>query len=342
MYRILRRQRPPHRRSPSTWPKTSTVVACAASSPTATPPAGLRTTTVEQLQSIEHLFVSEGGLELTSPIRHLAAMGGSERQQAATGDRPRGYLPLAAAPCRWLPLANHLQSDTPRTRRQKAAGRRASPKASRSSRHRCGLRSRIRSRALDRLDPTRAPRPNHHLEPPPTRTPRRRLRPPLQPAPTPPASRPTTTDTGHSASTHTPRPSQHSEPRDATASSTSTETLHDLRRRDFRAPQVVDTATTARSPPRNHNRRHHRSRVPTREPKRRTPPTSRVGGEQRDRRSGESDVLSFVALAAGGNVELDGLAFVEGLVALTGNVGVVDEHVLCSLARDEAVAPSRC
>ena len=57
--------------------------------------------------------VSEGGLELTSPIRQRTATGGRNRPITATGDRPRRYLPLAAAPCRWLPLANHLQSDTP-------------------------------------------------------------------------------------------------------------------------------------------------------------------------------------------------------------------------------------
>ena len=55
----------------------------------------------------ERQIVSDGGLELTSPNRHLAAIGGRKRQTKATGDPPRRYLPLPAAPCRWLPLADH-------------------------------------------------------------------------------------------------------------------------------------------------------------------------------------------------------------------------------------------
>jgi hypothetical protein len=44
------------------------------------------------------------------------------------------------------------------------------------------------------------------------------------------------------------------------------------------------------------------------------------------------DVVGFVALAAGRDVEVDHLAFVEGLVAVTDDAGVMDEHVRLSLA----------
>ena len=57
-----------------------------------------------------------------------------------------------------------------------------------------------------------------------------------------------------------------------------------------------------------------------------------VGGVPRIGRSDGSDVLGFVALSALTDVELDLLTFVEGLVALSRDVGVVDEHVLASLA----------
>jgi hypothetical protein len=49
-------------------------------------------------------------------------------------------------------------------------------------------------------------------------------------------------------------------------------------------------------------------------------------------------VLRLVTLLAGGDVELDSLALVERLVALTADVRVVDENVVARLARDEAVA----
>ena len=42
----------------------------------------------------------------------------------------------------------------------------------------------------------------------------------------------------------------------------------------------------------------------------------------------DSYVLGFLALTAWSDVELDCLAFIEGLVALTCDVGVVDENVL--------------
>ena len=58
------------------------------------------------------VLVSEAGLELPSPTRHLAASSGRERQLAASSDGGIRFLPLGAAPRRQLPLAIHLQSDT--------------------------------------------------------------------------------------------------------------------------------------------------------------------------------------------------------------------------------------
>src|SRR3954462_3504902 len=43
------------------------------------------------------------------------------------------------------------------------------------------------------------------------------------------------------------------------------------------------------------------------------------------------DVLCFFALAAGRDVELDGLAFLQRLVTIALDVGVVDEHVVATL-----------
>ena len=48
--------------------------------------------------------------------------------------------------------------------------------------------------------------------------------------------------------------------------------------------------------------------------------------------SDDSDVLGLLALAALRNVELDVLAFVEGLVSVTLNCGEVNEHVFALLA----------
>jgi hypothetical protein len=45
-----------------------------------------------------------------------------------------------------------------------------------------------------------------------------------------------------------------------------------------------------------------------------------------------ADVLRFVALLAGGDVELDALAFVERFVAVAADVRVVDEDVVARLA----------
>ena len=52
----------------------------------------------------------------------------------------------------------------------------------------------------------------------------------------------------------------------------------------------------------------------------------------------DSNVLGFLALPAGGDVELDALALVEALVALALDVGEVDEHIVALLPRDEAEA----
>jgi hypothetical protein len=69
-----------------------------------------------------------------------------------------------------------------------------------------------------------------------------------------------------------------------------------------------------------------------------TPPTLTAGGAMVAARSDDSDVLGFFALLAWSNVELDGLALIERLVAIAGDVGVVDEHVVPPVTRDEAEA----
>lgn len=48
-------------------------------------------------------------------------------------------------------------------------------------------------------------------------------------------------------------------------------------------------------------------------------------------RSDDANVLCFLALAAGSDVEFDSLTFVEGLVALALDVGEVDEHIVATL-----------
>ena len=45
----------------------------------------------------------------------------------------------------------------------------------------------------------------------------------------------------------------------------------------------------------------------------------------------DSHVLGFLALPAGGHVELDALTLVEALVALADDVGEVDEHIVATL-----------
>jgi len=52
--------------------------------------------------------------------------------------------------------------------------------------------------------------------------------------------------------------------------------------------------------------------------------------------SDRADVEGFRALAAGADLELDGLTLVEAAVAIARDVGVVDEHVLASLDGDES------
>ena len=52
--------------------------------------------------------------------------------------------------------------------------------------------------------------------------------------------------------------------------------------------------------------------------------------------SDHSDVLRFLTLAAGSNVELDALTLVERLVARSLDAGEVDEHVVALLTGDEA------
>src|SRR5262245_16419395 len=63
--------------------------------------------------------------------------------------------------------------------------------------------------------------------------------------------------------------------------------------------------------------------------------------DRRDARSQPSDradVLGFLALTAGGDVELDALTLVERAVAVADDGGEVHEHVGRALALDEAVA----
>ena len=54
--------------------------------------------------------------------------------------------------------------------------------------------------------------------------------------------------------------------------------------------------------------------------------------------SDHPDVLSFLTLTAGSDVELDVLALFERLVSITLNVRVVDEDVFLTFERDEAEA----
>lgn len=51
-----------------------------------------------------------------------------------------------------------------------------------------------------------------------------------------------------------------------------------------------------------------------------------------------ADVLGLFTLAAWGHVELDLLTFVERLVSVTLDVGVVDEHIVATFTRDKAEA----
>ena len=62
------------------------------------------------------------------------------------------------------------------------------------------------------------------------------------------------------------------------------------------------------------------------------------GGKPTKLRSDHANVLGFLTLAAGGDVELDALALVKRLVAAALDVGEVDEHVVALLSRNEAEA----
>lgn len=53
--------------------------------------------------------------------------------------------------------------------------------------------------------------------------------------------------------------------------------------------------------------------------------------------SDHPNVLSFVTLLAPADLELDGLTFVEALVAIALDSGEVNEDVITLLTRDEAV-----
>jgi hypothetical protein len=66
-----------------------------------------------------------------------------------------------------------------------------------------------------------------------------------------------------------------------------------------------------------------------------------AGGFGSDISSDCPDVVGFLALAAGGQVELDVLALLERLVAAALDFGVVDEYIVALLTRDEAEAPLR-
>jgi len=120
-----------------------------------------------------------------------------------------------------------------------ASMRSSGPKASRSSRPRCGLRSRTHSLSAGsaRSDESCSTEPSSGTAASSNAS-----------SSTTSATTTSTDPTGLSTNDHRHRPqslhphprrpSQHSEPPAATASSTNTETPHDLRRRDFRAPQV--------------------------------------------------------------------------------------------------------
>jgi hypothetical protein len=72
-------------------------------------------------------------------------------------------------------------------------------------------------------------------------------------------------------------------------------------------------------------------------PNAKEPPTVVSAALDRGGGSDDADVLRFVALLAGSDVEFDALHLVERLVALSADVRVVDEDVVTRLARDEAV-----
>ena len=55
-------------------------------------------------------------------------------------------------------------------------------------------------------------------------------------------------------------------------------------------------------------------------------------------RSGRLYVLSLVSLAAGPDVEFDYLPFLKASVVFADDVGVVNEHIVTTIARNEAEA----
>ena len=155
---------------------------------------------------------------------------------AWTTQAARNLLPAPRRPTRrcpgpgsrpWQPIHRHLRRDLPNRR----------PQDPQDPRPHTG-RQHVR-RTLDRIDPTRAPRPHHHLEPTASSN-----------ASSSTTSTTTTSTgptspynndhhklhTGHHRRRH--RPSRHSERPDATASSTNTETPPDQPRPDFRSPQA--------------------------------------------------------------------------------------------------------
>jgi hypothetical protein len=63
----------------------------------------------------------------------------------------------------------------------------------------------------------------------------------------------------------------------------------------------------------------------------RRPPAAASGLPHRWARSDEPYVLRFLALAAGSDVELDGLAFLQAPIAVALDVGVMHEDVLAPI-----------
>ena len=109
----------------------------------------------------------------------------SSPQPLPTPPRPVRRCPSVSSRS-WQPIRRYVRRNLPNRRPQ------YSQDADQNT-----SREHVR-RALDRDLTTRAPRPNHHLEPAPARTARHRLHRPLQHPPTAPLSRSTT------ATTHRP------------------------------------------------------------------------------------------------------------------------------------------
>ena len=121
-------------------------------------------------------------------------------------------------------------------------------------------------RTLDRHPSTRAPRPHHHLEPPPTREARRRLHRSLQHAPAPPLAQSATPGAGdgdHRRNRQTPTGNSFelSERHAMAASSTNTEEPPDQPRHSFGHPQAsIGRASPLAQPattPAHHSQQQH-------------------------------------------------------------------------------------